>query len=56
MSELKRAERLALLDALTAYRLQYNGHEGYAKVRALGRADSVLPAVHRTQGAVFAPI
>ena len=33
VAELRKAERVELLDKLTEYPLQYDGHEGYAKVR-----------------------
>jgi predicted flavoprotein YhiN len=33
MAELRKTERVALLEKLTEYPLEYDGHEGYAKVR-----------------------
>ena len=35
-SSLKRSERLALIDALTAYPLPWSGHEGYKKAEVTG--------------------
>ncbi|KAK9816666.1 hypothetical protein WJX72_003465 [[Myrmecia] bisecta] len=35
-AELRKGERAALLDALVAYPLQYNGHEGYPKAEVTG--------------------
>lgn len=35
-SSLKRAERIALIDALTAYPLPWTGHEGYKKAEVTG--------------------
>ncbi|KAJ9534923.1 hypothetical protein QJQ45_029583 [Haematococcus lacustris] len=36
VSELKKTERLALISHLTAYQLQYTGHEGYKKAEVTG--------------------
>lgn len=36
MSELRKAERLHLLQLLTAYQLRCDGHEGYAKAEVTG--------------------
>jgi predicted flavoprotein YhiN len=36
ISELRRAERAALLEALTAYQLAVTGHEGYLKAEVTG--------------------
>lgn len=37
VAELRKAEHVSLLDKLTDYPLDYNGHEGYAKVRGFLR-------------------
>ncbi len=58
MCELKKTERQALLELLTAYPLNYTGHEGYKKAEVTGggvplsevdcknMASRVLPGVH----------
>ena len=55
-SSLKRSERLALIDALTAYALPWNGNEGYKKAEvtgggvALGEVDSKTLESKRVAG------
>jgi predicted flavoprotein YhiN len=55
-SSLKRSERLALIDALTAYPLPWTGNEGYKKAEvtgggvALGEVDPKTLESRRTPG------
>ena len=47
-SSLKRSERLALIDALTAYPLPWSGNEGYKKAEVTGGGVSLSEVVPKT--------